>query len=818
MPDEGYEVFISYAHATSIDHAKALEDKLLDAGIRAFRDESSIPYGEPFPERTVAALLGSRVFVAFIAPAYHESNACTLELAGALMDFDHHPAGAVDLGHIVVARQVSPTGSTGTREPDGLDNLPDAIRTTQWPTADETAKLVSLVSERSASVRVSLAERLGPDAAQELRRQMTSGMVVPPPQRLGRIPHYPAAFRASLGDAFVGRDERLSRIDYLLRTRHGGGAAARPPVAIEAGGGFGKTQLAIEYVHRYCSHYGGGIFWIDADTTPERRDEQLHGILRVLEPNALDLDKLRKSGAMLSDLVARALAAVPPDKPVLYVVDNLPEAGSGERPEPLSAWCPAHDEVALLITSRRSVSLVPGIETVTLDVLDPEPAVALLTDKVDRSSLGDADWKAIARWVGQLPLALVILNAALRHDLRPAELLALATNSARPTVELKRQMDLLRPHMDAASLRGIAETFNVSYERLDGASQTLVRLIAHLAPDPIPFALLDALGPLAPSAARGALRSRSFVGPAPSATVPYYGQMHRVLADYLRGRSKDGRTELLELLASLNSLFRWESLPDPRRWASLTAAVPHARAILAALDALGDKDPTAVSDKATTLRWRIAATLYAQGDYAAARTLQEQVLDASRRTLGAEHPDTLSATYNLLETLRELGLHTRARELAEWLVDIRTRVLGAEHPRTLNDLDALAISLRYDGELTRARGIQQDVLEARRRILGPDHPDTLATLHELAITFRAQAHAAEARSVLDEVLAARKRVLGNEHPATLDTEHELAITLADLGSKREARSMLLEVLEARQRVLGPDHPDTLKTATALKGL
>ena len=39
----------------------------------------------------------------------------------------------------------------------------------------------------------------------------------------------------------------------------------------------------------------------------------------------------------------------------------------------------------------------------------------------------------------------------------------------------------------------------------------------------------------------------------------------------------------------------------------------------------------------------LAATLRAQGDLAGARALQEQVLEARRRVLGEEHPDTSPA-------------------------------------------------------------------------------------------------------------------------------------------------------------------------------
>ena len=51
----------------------------------------------------------------------------------------------------------------------------------------------------------------------------------------------------------------------------------------------------------------------------------------------------------------------------------------------------------------------------------------------------------------------------------------------------------------------------------------------------------------------------------------------------------------------------------------------------------------------------LAQTLQAQGDLPGARKIQEQVLDASRRVLGGEHPDTLTSMNNLAGTLEAQG-------------------------------------------------------------------------------------------------------------------------------------------------------------------
>ena len=71
------------------------------------------------------------------------------------------------------------------------------------------------------------------------------------------------------------------------------------------------------------------------------------------------------------------------------------------------------------------------------------------------------------------------------------------------------------------------------------------------------------------------------------------------------------------------------------------------------------------------------------GDYAAAKELQEDVLEVSRRILGEEHPDTLTAKGNLAHTLSQLGNYVAAKKLQEEVLEASRRTLGEEHPETL---------------------------------------------------------------------------------------------------------------------------------------
>ena len=89
----------------------------------------------------------------------------------------------------------------------------------------------------------------------------------------------------SIGARFVGRADRLREIHRVLS--EGTGTAARLTSRITAGGGFGKTRIAIEYLHRYARYYPGGIFWVNADSSDI--EGEFWRVLRTLDPNVPDL-------------------------------------------------------------------------------------------------------------------------------------------------------------------------------------------------------------------------------------------------------------------------------------------------------------------------------------------------------------------------------------------------------------------------------------------------------------------------------------------------------------------------------------------------
>ena len=80
--------------------------------------------------------------------------------------------------------------------------------------------------------------------------------------------------------------------------------------------------------------------------------------------------------------------------------------------------------------------------------------------------------------------------------------------------------------------------------------------------------------------------------------------------------------------------------------------------------------------------------------------LKEKVLEARKRILGDEHPNTLNSMNNLASSYSELGRRQEAVELEEKVLEASRRTLGDEHPSTLVRMDNLAIMLSSQNCLT----------------------------------------------------------------------------------------------------------------------
>jgi tetratricopeptide (TPR) repeat protein len=780
-------VFISYSRRANATEASALAARLGDL---AFFDTTEIADGDEFPQRLFDALLDAQLTVIFASAEYAKSRWCQLEMRLAVFGSDESAS------QIVMA--------LGRESGTVRDAMPPVVAECNWPPAAEAERLAKLVAERLEKGGKPLRSRLGEDAAMRLQLAFREETSLPQPRAIAVPCSLPDTVSLrSIGTRFVGMAAKLREIHRVLF--EGEGATAPVAAKIVGGPGSGKTRLATEYLNRYGNYYSGGVFWIGA--AAPSLDEELWRVLSDLDPTVPDLGQLREQKVDLKRKLGRALRAI--GKPVLYLIDDVPEAGPGEAARSLAEFCPAIGAVTVLATSRQD-SHEAGVQAIEVESMGGNSAVLLLTDRLTGATrLSWEKWQSLSSWVGDLPLALDIMNAGLAlGEVTTQELLAAVENAGSPAAELDEMEESLRPQVPAGALVGITKTFRISFDKLQQSAQDLAFVLAQLAPAPIPMAFILSLPELLrPGAARAALRSRHFVT---GGSDTLFGIMHRLMSDFLRSLRREDAAALLQGVGrQLGGEMHLERIGDPAQWPGMNLYRVHATFLFDRIVALPSFDPQLLHLGA--LAARIAVE---QGDFAAAKPTQQRVLDVSKQLLGEEHPDTLLAMGNLASTLAALGEFTPARQLQERVLELSRKVKGEEHPETLAAMSNLAETLRQQGDFAKARELQEQALAANLKI-GPDTEETLSARNNLALTLESQGDLPRALSLQEEAAAASEQLLGSESPRRLKLENNLAVSRRRMGDLAGARKLGDYIVPIAQRVLGDEHPETLRAMHSL---
>jgi hypothetical protein len=621
---------------------------------------------------------------------------------------------------------------------------------------------------------------------------------------------------AARNPAFTGRDDLLASLRDRLTEE-------RPAVvhALHGAGGVGKTQLAVEYAHRFANDYDV-VWWVAAEELGSI-GEQLLALAVAKGLVSPDTEMSVAMNLLRGDLRAR--------KGWLLIFDNA------EDPAALREWLPSGPGV-VIITSRN-----PGwgevAEPVAVDVFSRPESVSLIRSQLRTMSTDDA-W-ALARTLGDLPLALAqAIGLISQTGITAGEYSQLVGQAA---------AGILRESPSPAYPATLAATIQTSADRVtaeDPAAGKLLLTCAWLAPEPIPPWLLGADGLADPVRLRHAIGCLVRYGLARADT----GQLvvHRLTQAVLRDIGAAGATDFRRAAEGLLTAGNPGDPEQPRTWARWAQLIPH----VLATD-LGATDDAELRDLACDTAWyllvrgdirtakslasslhdrwterlgadhhhtlraanNLGAAVRSGGDYARARHLDSMTLARRQKVLGPGHPDTLRSAHNLARDLRSLGLLQEARRLNHQTLGQMRKHLGADHPYTLFSAGNLALNLFELGEVSAARELHEDTLRRMRQVLGEDHPDTLTSASNLARDLNRLGQVDLARRLHEDTLRRKVTIFGADHPYTLYSACALARDLHSLGQFEEARRLNADTLERRRRVLGENHPNTRFSATNL---
>ncbi|RDG34937.1 FxSxx-COOH system tetratricopeptide repeat protein [Streptomyces corynorhini] len=618
--------------------------------------------------------------------------------------------------------------------------------------------------------------------------------VAPGPRFPGTVPKIWNA--PSRNPGFTGRSSVLER----MRDQLGGGLAVvlPQPQTLYGLGGIGKTQVALEYVHRFMADYDL-IWWISSEQTAD----VVAGLAELAVRLGAQGDDMAAASQEAVDLLRRGV----PSPRWLLVFDNA------DDPEQLQRFLPPGGPGHVLVTSRNQSWSQYG-DALPVDVFLREESVEHLQRRAPGLSARDADQVATA--VGDLPLAVEQAAAWIAETATPvSEYLDQLGRQAAGVLALNQPAGYPQP---------VAATWNISIEQLKERSPAAVRLLqlcAFFAPEPISADLLygkemiEELKPYDVSLQETLVLGRVIreIGRFALAKVDQVGnsiQVHRLVQAIIRAQLTEG-----EQRAARHAVHRIlagarpdgdEPIDDPASWDRFATIWPHL-----------------IVSEAGLCRWPETRRLmidrvrylWKRGDWPAAFELAGELRDDWRETLGDTDPQYLYLRFHLSNIYRSLGRYVEARELDEVTLDRQRAVLGPTHPHTYMTTSALATDFMTLGSYAKAMELAAEAHEGFSGIFHESHPRSLAAANNRALALRMVGRYAEAREMDQDVFDRRTAVLGPGHPYTLASAANLARDLRDIGRYEESVTLLSRTYALYKEQLGPLFPDTLAAAKSL---
>ncbi|NUT47664.1 MAG: tetratricopeptide repeat protein [Saccharothrix sp.] len=613
---------------------------------------------------------------------------------------------------------------------------------------------------------------------------ITSGTSVAPP--LGRLDH-----------EVRGRSELVVAVTDAL-----GGSIA----VLTAGGGFGKTTVALEVVRRLPR-----VWWVDASS----RDGLVAGLAEVALRAGADSHEVRQAwagrGGSAIDLLWRELDRR--TEPWVLVFDNADDpdvlAASGGKVGDGNGWLRSPGPAgSIIVTSRAGAGWPPAAHVHQVGRLGPEDGAQVL---LDLAAAGDRrDAAALSRRLGGLPLALRLAGRYLAVATGAPALPGLDSPTTFKAYQERwdERFSELTEEEPTSPRESLSRTWEMSMDLLAARgrprTRQLLRLISTFTEAPVPAFVLDA-AVMAESdlldgitAARlsvllKALREVGLLDVGGSSVV-----VHPVIRDANRHQpdfERDGRAYRALVVRLLRAAIGGLDSSDPATWPRWRAVLPH----LADLDASGDPEVDLATAGLLHEGGRVTAAV---GSYATAESLCRRAVALSTLVVGVDHGATLVMRHALAHVLQDAGALTGAEREHRSLIADQERLLGADDPVTLDSRKCLAKVLRGLGRWDEAEAGFREVLASRARTRGPTDREALRARHDLGDLLEARGKLAEAETEHRSVVRAMEEHLGADDDEVMHVRLCLSGVLQGLGLFDRAEAEIRDVIEVFRRRRG----------------
>ncbi|THZ57772.1 hypothetical protein D6C86_06890 [Aureobasidium pullulans] len=647
--------------------------------------------------------------------------------------------------------------------------------------------------------------------------------------------------------SFSGRKEVLKRIEDAFPRITDVTTIRKPPIfVLQAMGGQGKSQIALEYCRRSRSRFQA-IFWADA-TSDASVQSGFERIAKKFDPLAAAGPHGRDEKI---DLVQKKLANL--EEEWLLVFDNYDDLSSYK----LRPYLPTNGRGFIILTSRHEESrgyARPGIGNfLPVPSMEYDGGQDFLQYKL--SDTTEQQRSELLQRLGGLALAVDQAAAYISfHKLSIPHFLAEYES---------RKNDILQYYQEATweynkhlndSQRQIAltayTTWEMSFQQIEPASSDrkewitqFLSISAFLHPARIgehifrEFYTYEAessvwlnafTGSESEDSASDVLESRpkwngsrfqkvirnleqlslvSNTGKYSKDTGPWFS-VHPVIRDWLQIRMKSNVRQ--KALKESICLIKIVTALD----VTIVAGVEVTQELLNHVDILVDPlkalckcgflDDVLVGDSAI----KFGHFYSDDGHYKKAIELLEYALDVVRASSAADKL-VLRLEYTLAVVYNRDRQSSKAIELLEHVV--RVEDLRETHPDRLASQQELAIAYREHGQVEDAIKLLEHVVAIEETSLTETHPDRLWSQYSLATAYQENGQVGDAIKLLEHVVNIQETSLTENHPGRLASQHALAIAYRKNGQVEDAIKLLEHVVAIEETSLTENHPGRLES-------
>ncbi|MGH3159643.1 MAG: FxSxx-COOH system tetratricopeptide repeat protein [Streptosporangiaceae bacterium] len=614
---------------------------------------------------------------------------------------------------------------------------------------------------------------------------------------------------------FTGREKDLGELRAELRAR---GVAVVSPVALRGLGGVGKTQVALEYAHRYKADYDI-VWWINCGQS-QYIDVQLADLGRTMRKVFAAEMPEEGSAPEMTKAVLNLLRSW--EGRWLLIYDNAEDVTTVQ---PFLASGDGH----VLITSRSSDWEEHG-RALEIDVFTRQESVRHLRQRLP--AITEEEAAQVAAVLDDLPLAVATAGAWLAE-----------TGSPVPEYlhQLERQpARTLSQRMVGGEPVEVSKTWDVSLDQLQTTSPQAARLFEFcsvMSPD-ISLELIY-------SKAMAALLTQHERTFSDSMLIGKYIQqidrlalikldtnlrqihVHRLVQGVVRDRmSEDQIRDAQQRVQKILAGARPEGeVDDPATWSRYRIIFPHLRPSGAVLSEQENVRQLFIDRvRYLWLRGDLERGLRRAGEIE--KAWEQMLSDQSDQVPADQVPadqalaeslqtQLLRLRFNMANILRDLARFSESKALDEATLDVQRKLLGAEHPHTLMTAGSLAADLRALGQYHDALELDRATHTSWRTGYGDDYPGTLNAAHNFALSLRLTGDFRSALTSDRLTFDRRSAILGERHPKTLSSGAAVARDLLEEGRYEDVATQAEALWTQSQAELGDDDRATLNARVLL---